>query len=59
MQLQQEQIESIRSVKPAGNLAELVNTNVDLSGYAGGVMRLIFEWKNDSYGGDSLGGCDR
>jgi hypothetical protein len=40
-----------------GTWQSFVNTNVDLSGYAGGVMRLVFEWKNDSYGGDSLGGA--
>ncbi|MCE3077154.1 fibronectin type III domain-containing protein [Chryseobacterium gwangjuense] len=34
-----------------------VNTNLDLSGYAGGVMRLVFEWKNDGFGGTSPAGA--
>jgi hypothetical protein len=27
------------------------NTNLNLTNYAGGIMRLVFEWRNDSSGG--------
>jgi len=40
-----------------GTWQSFVDTNVDLSGYAGGVMRLVFEWRNDSYGGNSPAGA--